>query len=86
MRWEIFDADLPEVQYAYRPGRNAQQAVTEVGETLFRGHPEVVDADLAAWVEVNGETIEVPLTAIDEVVDVDESVFLVGHHEISVVI
>jgi RNA-directed DNA polymerase len=45
----IFDADLPSEQYAYRPGRNAQQAVIEVEETLFRGHPEVVDADLADY-------------------------------------
>ena len=45
----IFDADLPDEQYAYRPGRNAQQAVIEVEETLFRGHPEVVDADLADY-------------------------------------
>jgi group II intron reverse transcriptase/maturase len=36
-------------QYAYRPGRSAQQAVIEVEETLFRGHPEVVDADLADY-------------------------------------
>jgi retron-type reverse transcriptase len=43
----IFEADLPPEQYAYRPGRNAQQAVVEVEELLFRGHPEVVDADLA---------------------------------------
>jgi len=27
--------------------RNAQQAAVEVEELLFRGHPEVVDADLA---------------------------------------
>jgi retron-type reverse transcriptase len=33
----------------YRPGRNAQQAVIDVEETLFRGHPEVVDADLADY-------------------------------------
>ena len=45
----IFEADLPDEQYAYRPGRNAQQAVIEVEETLFRGHPEVVDADLADY-------------------------------------
>jgi RNA-directed DNA polymerase len=45
----IFDADLPPEQYAYRQGRNAQQAVLEVEETLFRDHPEVVDADLADY-------------------------------------
>jgi hypothetical protein len=45
----IFEADLPPEQYAYRPGRNAQQAVIEVEEMLFRGHPEVVDADLADY-------------------------------------
>jgi RNA-directed DNA polymerase len=45
----IFEADLPPEIYAYRIGRNAQQAVTEVEELLFRGHPEVVDADLADY-------------------------------------
>ena len=45
----IFEADLPPEQYAYRPGRNAQQAVVEVEQTLFRGHPEIVDADLADY-------------------------------------
>ena len=45
----IFEADLPPEQYAYRPGRNAQQAVVEVEGLLFRGHPEVVDADLADY-------------------------------------
>ena len=45
----IFEADLPPEQYAYRPGRNAQHAVIEVEETLFRGHREVVDADLADY-------------------------------------
>ncbi len=47
----IFEADLPPEQYAYRPGRNAQQAVGEVGALLSRGHPEVVDADLADYLE-----------------------------------
>jgi RNA-directed DNA polymerase len=45
----IFEADLPPEQYAYRPGRNAQQAAIEVEELLYRGHPEVVDADLADY-------------------------------------
>jgi RNA-directed DNA polymerase len=45
----IFEADLPPEQYAYRPGRNAHQAVVEVEGLLFRGHPEVVDADLADY-------------------------------------
>jgi group II intron reverse transcriptase/maturase len=45
----IFEADLPPEQYAYRPGRSAQQAVLDVQEILFHGHPEVVDADLADY-------------------------------------
>src|SRR6202167_437799 len=45
----IFEADLPPEQYAYRPGRNAQQAVVKVEELVFRGHREVVDADLADY-------------------------------------
>jgi retron-type reverse transcriptase len=32
---------------AEQASKNAQQAVVEVEELLFRGHPEVVDADLA---------------------------------------
>src|ERR1700730_2687942 len=51
-RWlldRIFEADLPPEIYAYRAGRNAQQAAVEVEELLFRGHPEVVDADLADY-------------------------------------
>jgi hypothetical protein len=45
----IFEADLPSELYAYRPGRNAQQAVVKVEALMFRGHPEVVDADLADY-------------------------------------
>src|SRR5471032_1404314 len=45
----IFEADLPPEQYAYRAGRNAQQAVIEVEERLHRGQTDVVDADLADY-------------------------------------
>ena len=45
----IFEADLPPEQYAYRPGRNAQQAANEVEERLHRGQTDVVDADLADY-------------------------------------
>jgi group II intron reverse transcriptase/maturase len=45
----IFEADLPPEQYAYRPGRNAQQAATEVAARLHRGQTDVVDADLADY-------------------------------------
>ena len=40
---------FPSEQYAYRPGRNAQQAVAEVDRQLFHGHPEVIDADPADY-------------------------------------
>jgi RNA-directed DNA polymerase len=45
----IFEADLPSEQYAYRPGRNAQQAAQGVQERLHRGQTDVVDADLADY-------------------------------------
>jgi RNA-directed DNA polymerase len=45
----IFEADLPPEQYAYRQGRNAQQAVIDAEEKLYRGHLDVVDADLADY-------------------------------------
>ena len=45
----IFEADLPPELYAYRPQRNAQQAVVVVEERLFRGQRDVVDADLSDY-------------------------------------
>ena len=45
----IFEADLPSELYAYRRRRNAQQAVRDVEELMFHGHPDVVDADLSDY-------------------------------------
>jgi RNA-directed DNA polymerase len=45
----IFEADLPPQQYAYRPGRNAHDAIRQVHSLLNQGHTQVVDADLAAY-------------------------------------
>ena len=39
----------PAEQYAYRPGRRAQEAVNEVEELLHRGYTDVVDADLSDY-------------------------------------
>ena len=45
----IFEADLRDEAYGYRPGRNAVQAVQEVHRELTRGKTEVVDADLSKY-------------------------------------
>ena len=45
----IFEADLMEEQYAYRPKRSAHGAVREVHQLLNRGFKEVVDADLSSY-------------------------------------
>src|SRR5215831_4416776 len=45
----IFEADLTEEQYAYRPKRSAHGAVREVHQLLRRGYTEVVDADLSSY-------------------------------------
>jgi RNA-directed DNA polymerase len=45
----IFESDLPDEMYAYRPRRRAQQAIEDVQELMFHGHPDVVDADLSDY-------------------------------------
>jgi RNA-directed DNA polymerase len=45
----IFEADLTEEQYAYRPKRSAHDAVRKVHRLLNRGYTEVVDADLSGY-------------------------------------
>ena len=45
----IFEADLPEAQYGYRPERGALDAVRAVHALLTTGHREVVDADFSDY-------------------------------------
>lgn len=45
----IFEADLCEEQYGYRPGRNAHQAVEQIDGWLKKGHRAVVDGDLSGY-------------------------------------
>jgi group II intron reverse transcriptase/maturase len=45
----IFEVDLMEEQYAYRPGRNAHQAIGRVHWWLNQGYREVVDGDLSGY-------------------------------------
>jgi group II intron reverse transcriptase/maturase len=45
----IFEADLPEEQFGYRPEKSALQAVETVQRHLDAGYTEVVDADLSGY-------------------------------------
>jgi group II intron reverse transcriptase/maturase len=45
----IMEADLDPSQYAYRPGRNAHDAVRHVHRLLNTGYTEAVDADLTDY-------------------------------------
>jgi group II intron reverse transcriptase/maturase len=45
----IFEADLQDEQYAYRPERSALDAVQAVHQLLNTGYTEVVDGDLSGY-------------------------------------
>jgi hypothetical protein len=44
----IFEADMHEHSYAYRPRRNAHQAMDQIKSAILKGHTEILDADLSA--------------------------------------
>src|SRR3954465_7966019 len=45
----IFEADLEDSAYGYRPGRGGTDPVKEVHRLLGRGYTDVVDADLSKY-------------------------------------
>jgi group II intron reverse transcriptase/maturase len=45
----IFEADMHERSYAYRPRRNARMAMDQIKSAILRGHTEILDADLSAY-------------------------------------
>jgi group II intron reverse transcriptase/maturase len=45
----IFETDLPDEQFGYRPGKSALDAVEAVQQRLDAGYTEVVDADLSGY-------------------------------------
>ena len=47
----IFEADLEPTAYGYRPGRTALEAVQEVHRALQAGHTDVIDADVASYLD-----------------------------------
>ena len=47
----IFEADLEPTAYGYRPGRTALEAVQEVHRALCAGQTEVIDGDVANYLD-----------------------------------
>jgi RNA-directed DNA polymerase len=45
----IFEADMHEHSYAYRPRRNAQQAIAAIRTGIQRGQFEIIDADISGY-------------------------------------
>jgi group II intron reverse transcriptase/maturase len=45
----IFEVDMHERSYTYRPRRNARQAMDQIKSAIRRGHTEILDADLSAY-------------------------------------
>jgi RNA-directed DNA polymerase len=47
----IFEADLDDSAYGYRPGRGAGDAIKEVHKLICKGYTDVVDADLSKYLD-----------------------------------
>jgi RNA-directed DNA polymerase len=47
----IFEADMHQHSYAYRPGRNAHQAMDAIKKGIEAGQFEIIDADLSGYLD-----------------------------------
>jgi RNA-directed DNA polymerase len=47
----IFESDFLDCSYGFRPGRNAHQALEEIGNHLKAGYQAVYDADLKSYLD-----------------------------------
>ncbi len=52
----IFEADFSPRSYGFRPKKSAHQALGDIKDALFRGHTEVVDADLSKYFDTISHT------------------------------
>jgi RNA-directed DNA polymerase len=48
----IFEADVHSGSYGYRPRRKAQEAVVRVQKAIVESKTQVIDLDLAAYLDV----------------------------------
>ena len=55
----IFEADLDQSAYGYRPKRSGTDAIKEVHRLVCRGYSDVVDADLSTYFGAPGDRQEV---------------------------
>ena len=55
----IFEADLDQSAYGYRPRRSGADAIKEVHRLVCRGYTDVVDADLSKYFGAPGDRQEV---------------------------
>ena len=59
----IFEADLHEHSYGYRPGKDAQQALDAIREAIRQGYHEVIDADLSGYFDTIDHAVLLKLVA-----------------------
>jgi RNA-directed DNA polymerase len=63
----IFEADLPDSAFGFRPGRHAKQALDRIARFPLRGPAQVVDADLASYFDTISRENLLKLTLLSKI-------------------